>query len=295
VRAITLCLIFSMLLGCGQKKKEDLAQETIIRGFATYFDRMGTPSGACGVSDVTTESQDYVALNVQDTPKDYTTFLARPIKDMTKVGLYANGLNCGRWIRVTLGRNCVGDTMDGRPYRGFCQKGQLRETPYTGATLDMIVADSCQDGNSFCRDDRGHLDLHTSSLANFRLYGKKIDPQSLGWNNPEVIWKFIEAPNYEGDIKIFFVENASPMWPTIVVTHLRNGIGKVESLVKGTWVPAKRQGDMGQVFNLPAEADLPYKVRVYDIEGNPINDRRKYSFNFPCRGRCPTATEATIL
>ncbi|WP_369622551.1 hypothetical protein, partial [Pseudoalteromonas distincta] len=67
----------------------------------------------------------------------------------------------------------------------------------------MIVADSCQDGNGWCRDDPYHLDLATASLAHFRK-----DGQTLGsllpdkWGNRQITWQYIPAPNYQGDIQL---------------------------------------------------------------------------------------------
>jgi hypothetical protein len=280
--------------GCGKKavKQEGKIPEVPpFLGYATYFDNMGIPYGACGLSDATIDSQDYVALNVQNTPGDYRTFLPRPIQDKAKIGLYENGLNCGRWIRVTLGRNCKGDAVDGSPGKAFCSKGTLENTAYTGATLDMIVADSCQDGNSFCRDSYGHLDLHTSSLSNFRLYGKKVDPLKVGWNNPEVTWRFIKAPAYQGDIKIAFVQGSTPLWPTVVISHLENGISVLEVKTQKGWVQAKRQGDNGLIFNLPTDLVRPYTVRAYDYDGQPIKEKKEYRFDFPCDTRCEVQTE----
>ena len=51
---------------------------TLNTGFATYFDKIGTPAGGCGVPEEQLDSPNYVALNVQITPKDYTSQTARP-------------------------------------------------------------------------------------------------------------------------------------------------------------------------------------------------------------------------
>jgi len=103
---------------------------------------------------------------------------------------------------------------------------------YTGATLDFIVTDSCQDGNRWCRDDEFHTDLKTSSLKSFQKDGKTVDLTNK-WGNREVHWSFIKGP--ETDLKFFFRSNASKWWPAIVVTGLNNGIKLVQELENGVW------------------------------------------------------------
>ena len=76
--------------------------------YATHFDGIGAPYGGCGVPENLIGYPHYLALNVQNTPNDYSTYLKRPISDSSKVGPFNNGHNCGRYVRVTLGRYCPG-------------------------------------------------------------------------------------------------------------------------------------------------------------------------------------------
>lgn len=292
-----LIVVSLIILACACGKKPHRPQERRdLQGYATYFDKMGSLYGACGLSDETIGTQNYVALNVQKTPFDYDSYLARPITDVSKLGLYANGRNCGRWIRVTLGKNCFGDAMDGKPFEEFCSRGVFKQTTYTGASLELIVADSCQDNNSFCRDDYGHLDIHTEALGNFSLNGLKINPLNIGWNNPRVTWHFIKAPNYTGDIRISFVRKASTLWPTFVISNLENGIGLIEvRTTEGTWLEVPRQGDNGLIFNLPTNTPRPYEIRAFDAEGLAINKGKIYKFDFPCTKECLEETPTSFF
>ncbi len=110
--------------------------------YATHFDGIGSPYGGCGVPEAQIGYPHYLALNVQKTPNDYSTFLKRPISDSSKVGFFNNGHSCGRYVRVTVGRFCTGSNS-GLPGKPFCEGGHWVNDEYTGATLDYIVTDSC--------------------------------------------------------------------------------------------------------------------------------------------------------
>ena len=138
-------------------------------GNATWFSGIGGGSyGGCGVPQANLDSKYYVALNVQNDPGNYSTMLTRPIvaKNAKEIGMFNNGLNWGRWVKVTISDNCLG-TNDGAPNKPFCHGGSWAADRYNGAALNMVVADSCQDGNAWCRDDPYHLDLVQSSLNQF--------------------------------------------------------------------------------------------------------------------------------
>ena len=267
--------------------------EPIRTGHATYFDSLGFPAGGCGVPEKILESPNFLALNVQNTPADYQSYLVRPIAERAKLGAWDNGLNCGRWIRVTLAKNCVGGVNSGLPNTQFCQGGRYEDDEFSGATADFLVADSCQDGNAWCRDDPFHVDLATSSLQRFSKNGQRLaDVRGKAWTNRQVSWQYIDAPQYRGDIKIGFVKNAQAAWPAIVITQLQRGIHAVEYLDKNAWVPARTNSDNGQSFILDGAA--PYRIRIYDAYDKLINNGRVYTVNFPCTGTCPADyTEAT--
>ncbi|MBN1310368.1 MAG: cellulose binding domain-containing protein [Anaerolineae bacterium] len=267
--------------------------EPIYTGNATYFDALGMPYGGCGITQSALDSQHFVALNVQDTPGDYSTMLSRPIAPeyADKIGMFNNGLNCGRWVRVTIGDYCNG-INDGAPGAGFCHDGTgWVSDEYNGATLNMLVADSCQDGNGWCRDDPYHLDLAKASLNLFEKDGQPIgDMYPDNWNNRQVSWQFIEAPNYTGDIEIGFLKDAQIWWTAIAITHLRNGIHGLDYYENGAWVSAVMNADMGQSYIIrPTTAGgSTYRIRVYDVNDQLINSGRIYNFSFPtsCGSQC---------
>src|SRR5216117_868648 len=54
-----------------------VASAAPVTGNATWFDSLGQPYGGCGLPQSQLDSQDFVALNVYDTPGDYN-FYPRP-------------------------------------------------------------------------------------------------------------------------------------------------------------------------------------------------------------------------
>ncbi len=253
---------------------------------ATHFDGLGQPAGGCGIPEGILETPNFVALNVQNTPGDYGGQVARPISNAGIVGEFNNGKNCGRWVRVTMGSRCSG-TNDGAAGQSFCRGGSWQADEYNGATLDMLVADSCQDGNGWCRDDRFHLDLSTSSLTRFAKDSKVVSGLPQHFGNRQISWQYVEAPNYAGDIKIGFRNGAKYYWPAVAITHLKNGIHGVKSQINGSWVDATMVGDNGQVYQLPI-SNPPYRIQVIDSTGRAANGGRVYEFNFPssCGSEC---------
>jgi len=180
-----------------------------VTGNATWFSGLGGPYGGCGLPEANVDSQNYLALNVQNSPGVYSD-LPRPIPaaDAAEIGMWDNGLNCGRWVQVTIGNNCTG-VNDGAQNQPFCRNGSWKSDQYNGATLDMVVADSCDDPNAWCKDDPYHVDLHQASLNQFVLNGQPVGNMYPGsWNNRQVTWQFIPAPNYTGDINIGALQGA---------------------------------------------------------------------------------------
>ncbi len=261
-------------------------------GNATWFSSSGAPYGGCGVPQANLDSQNFVAVNVQNTPGDYSTFLSRPISSpfASKIGFFSNGQNCDRWVQVTIGNYCTG-VNDGAPNQPFCRNGSWVADKYNGATLTMLVADSCQDGNAWCRDDPNHLDLAQGSLNQFVLNGQPVGnmyPNS--WNNRQISWQFVPTPNYTGDITLGFLQSANPYWSAISVNHLPNGIHGVQYYQNGIWVSAPLDGDLGQDFIIqPTVAAGPnYQIRVFDANNQAINNGRIYNFSYPagCGSSC---------
>jgi hypothetical protein len=224
-----------------------------VTGNATYFDGLGAPYGGCGLPQAELETQNFVALNVFNTPGD-STFYTRPLPPSMadKMGIWNNGHNCGRWVQVKIADYCTG-TNDGALGQPFCRNGSWTNDGYNGGVLNMIVADSCGDANSWCRDDPYHLDLSKDSLNRFVKNGAPLgDLYPNHWNNRHVDWSFVPAPAYSGDIQIGFLSGAQRWWPAVSVSRLANGIHGVEYFADGTWHAAQMNGDMSQSFSSAA-------------------------------------------
>jgi hypothetical protein len=267
---------------------------TPVTGNATHFDGLGSPYGGCGLPQSVLETQNFVALNVYNTPGDYN-FYPRPLPASmaSKIGMWNNGLNCGRWVQVTIGDICTG-TNDGAPNQPFCRNGSWVGDAYDGAALTMLVADSCGDSNAWCRDDPYHLDLATDSLNRFVKNGTAVgDMNPNHWNNRHIQWQFVPAPSYTGDIQIGFLQGAQVWWPAIAVSHLPNGIHGVEYLANGTWQAAQMDSDMGQAYIIggTASGGSQFQIRVRDSSDTLINNGRVYSFTLPasCSSQCGAA------
>ncbi|WP_182902752.1 cellulose binding domain-containing protein [Microbispora sp. H10830] len=262
-----------------------------VTGSATYFDGLGSPYGGCGMPQSELDSQDFVALNVYDTPGDYS-FYPRPLTgaNASKAGLWNNGLNCGRYVQVTVSDYCTG-VNDGAPGQPFCRNGSWVSDAYNGATLTMLVADSCGDSNGWCRDDRYHLDLSKPSLNRFAKNGAPVgDMYPNHWNNRHVTWSFVPAPGYSGDIRIGFMKGAQAWWPAIAVSHLPNGIHGVEYYADGAWKQAQMNSDMGQSYIIGGvtQGATRFQIRVRDVSDALVNGGRVYSFALPasCGSQC---------
>jgi hypothetical protein len=267
-----------------------------VTGNATWFSGLGSPYGGCGLPQANLDTQNFLALNVQNSPGNYTN-LPRPIPaaDASEIGMFDNGLNCGRWVQVTIGNYCTG-TNDGAPNEPFCRNGSWVSDAYNGATLDFVVADSCDDGNAWCKDDPYHVDLAQASLNQFVLNGQPVGNMYPDhWNNRQVSWQFIPAPNYTGDIRIGAIQGAQPYWPAIAISHLPNGIHGVQFLANGNWQNAQMDSDMGDDYIIApttgtGTAGTQYQIRVIDESGNLLNNGEIYGFTLPAG--CSTGCSA---
>jgi hypothetical protein len=268
-----------------------------VTGWATWFTGLGSPYGGCGLPQADLDSQDFLALNVQNSPGVYTN-LPRPIPaaDASEIGMFDNGLNCGRWVQVTIGDNCDG-TNSGAAGQPFCTPGSLASDQFNGATLDFVVADSCDDDNAWCKDSPYHVDLAQASLNQFVLNGQPVgDMYPSAWNNRQVSWQFIAAPNYTGNIGIGFIQGAQPYWPAVAISHLPNGIHGVQYYANGSWVPATMDSDMGDDYIIGPTSGTgtdgtSYEIQVTDASGNLVNSGQVYSFSLPsaCTDGCSAA------
>jgi hypothetical protein len=274
----------------------------VYTGNSTWFSALGGPYGGCGVPQANIDSQNFVALNVQNDPGNYSLTLSRPISSQyaADIGLWDNGLNCGRWVHVVMGDNCQG-TNDGSQDEAFCRGGLgWVADQFTGASLDLVVADSCQDENSWCRDDPYHLDQAQSALNLYELNGVAVgDLYPNSWNNRQITWNFEPSPNYTGDIDIGFLNGANAYWSAISITHLPNGIHGVQYMLNGVWTAAVMDADLGDDYIvLPTVAGgTQYEIQVTDVTGALINSGRIYSFTYPtsCGTSCtPALTPITF-
>jgi hypothetical protein len=263
-------------------------------GNATWFTGLGSPYGGCGLPQANLDSQNFVALNVFNTPGNYNSF-PRPIPASMSniIGAFDNGLNCGRFVQVTISDFCTG-TNDGAPNEPFCRNGSFVPDQFNGATLTMVVADSCGDSNAWCRDDPNHLDLAQASLNQFVLNGAPVgDMFPNHWNNRHISWQFVPAPNYTGDIQIGFLQGAQSFWGAASFSHLPNGIHSVQSFSGGTWQTSKMDSDMGESYILtPTVAGgTQFQVRLTDASDQPLNNGRVYTFSLPasCGTQCSAA------
>jgi len=249
------------------------------RGWATYYDQSWSPRNNCGTSAALLGTGNYAALNFYASPKG-------------GVGAYANGSNCGRYIRVTIGRKCVGVANAGNLNQGFCRGGRLVDDRYTGAALTFVVADSCPDANAWCRQDAAHLDLAHPALDRFVKAGRVLTGLGDGgnWNNRRISWTYVAAPGYRGDVHIAFTKDAQRYWPAVVITHLQHGIGSVRYLQSGTWHRAAPVGSLGQELVLGATVPngTHYAVKIVDRTGRAIHGAKAYRFTLPraCANAC---------
>ncbi|OXM63500.1 cellulose binding domain-containing protein [Amycolatopsis vastitatis] len=275
------------------------APSSPVTGNATHFDALGAPYGGCGLPQEVLDAPDFVALNVYNTPGDYS-FYPRPLppSQAAKIGLWDNGRNCGRFVQVTIGDYCTG-VNDGAPGQPFCRNGSWVSDSYAGAQLTMVVADSCGDANAWCRDDPGHLDLSTASLNRFVKNGVPVgDMNPAHWNNRRISWSYVAPPNYTGDLKLGFLQGSQRYWTAVAVSHLPNGVHGVEYLgADGTWQQAQPDSDMGQAFLIgpTATAGTAYAIRVRDASDALVNGGRVYRFSLPdqCLSGCAAAYTGT--
>jgi hypothetical protein len=286
-RRNVLVLLFAL---CGLLVAQAPAGAATVTGNATWFSGLGAPYGGCGLPQAALDTQNFLALNVQNSPGVYSN-LPRPITVPGEIGMFNNGLNCGRWVQVTIGNYCTG-VNDGAPSQAFCRNGSWISDTYNGATLNFVVADSCDDGNAWCKDDPNHVDLAQASLNQFVLNGAPVGNMYPNhWNNRQVSWQFIPAPGYTGDINIGFIQGAQPYWPAIAISHLPNGIHGVQYWSGSAWVSASMDSDMGDDYIIGPSAATSFQIRVIDASGNLVNNGEVYSFSLPsgCANGCSGA------
>ncbi len=265
-------------------------------GMATFFLGVGFPYGACGVSEDVALAEgaidtltgqgnpfDYVALNVFNTPGIYNMPAARPLKglDTLLAGVYDNGRNCGRWLKLSLGDTCDG-TNDGAENQPFCRGGTgWHPNEYTGASIYAVVFDQCSDGNGWCRDSKYHVDLHGTILSRLRKNGVLLPPMGSRFLNPKISWDFVPAPAYQGEPRFYFSMDSKDWYMRLIVTHLPEGLHGVEQLVNCVWQKATMDGDAGQMYLLPSPTGTHFTLRLTDANNLPVLGGRTWNLDFP--------------
>jgi hypothetical protein len=115
------------------------------------------------------------------------------------------------------------------------------------------------------------------------------------FNNREITWEYVDAPNYTGDIKIYFMKDSDKWWASIFITNLEKGIHGIEQKVGNTWVKLKMNSDMGQAYLLDHSTQT-FQIRVIDATDSYIQNGREYTFELPtaCGGKCSQPATASI-
>jgi len=254
-------------------------------GFATDFVGFGVPYGGCGVpqswlADDNGSPMPFVALN---------TFANTA---GSAQGLFQDGGNCGRWIRITACENCVhGSDNQWEACIVGSTNGLANYSPdsLTGTVLYGYVADSCGDFNRWCRLTPFHGEGDQAYLQPFISAGL--------WNNRLVDWEFIDgAPpgwTFSQPAKFGWAQGAYlPYYPSLIVYDTVNGISGVSAKnAAGQFVAATKNGPLGNMYVLPAGAVTggSVVVQVSDALGASYGT---FQVDFPCTGTCATPTKA---
>lgn len=189
------------------------------------------------------------------------------------------GVNCGN---PELGRNPdrldYVETGDGT-YFGAMNTADYDTAATCGACVEVTrdgsrkvivtIADRCPvETNNKCKS--GHIDLSQQAFNQLGTQQEGYLGTSNGGMYGQISWKYVPCP--DGSNVVFTLkEGDNEYWNEVLVSGHRYEIDKMEILVDGTWVTAARQmhnywqppeGIMGE--------DLPYRVRVTDVNGSVL-------------------------
>ncbi|MEW2121891.1 hypothetical protein AB0945_43650 [Streptomyces sp. NPDC005474] len=130
------CVALPVLGAAAQPPAASAAAAEVV-GNTTHFDGLGSPYGGCGLPQRELDSQDFVALNVFNTPGDHSGAYPRPVPDpRTSIkGLFDNGRNCGRWGKVTIGDDGARAGPSATTARGRPTSDTQRRRPKPGHVL----------------------------------------------------------------------------------------------------------------------------------------------------------------
>lgn len=210
------------------------------------------------------------------------------------LGLYNNGLNCGRWVEADFDNQSCQDRTSPLGISKFCPS--VGSLTYTGQKMLGYVFDSCEDNNGWCRDDAAHIDVNPLALTNPANYYLQ--------------WKFVKNPYYSDtnapaffkDIWLAWFSQASKYWSYVAILNVENGISNVQynigdptnrtwinsHVLAGdnnvTWSSTSNNGQLWQIEPVnslvdTAPPDNPlYQMRIYDYLGYPANHGTIYQF-----------------
>lgn len=211
------------------------------------------------------------------------------------LGLYNNGLNCGRWMEVNFDTQSCLDRTTPTGVSKFCPA--VPGLSYAGQKMQGYVFDSCEDNNGWCRDDEAHIDVNGSAFtqpANYYLQWKFI--KNPYYNDPK-------APAALKDIWLAWFSNASKYWSYVAILNAENGVGRmiynigdttnpvwINSHVLGgdnnlTWSSTSNNGQLWQIEPVSSLTDAAppdnplYQMRLFDVLGYPSNHGAIYQYN----------------
>lgn len=173
----------------------------------------------CGIPGKIVPTKFIASIARQKTTED----LKYPISD-DKVGIYNNGKNCGRWVKVTLGNQC-----EEKNWGSGCKEEYKDE--YSGKSFYAMVVDSCNANEAFCGTDPNALSVSADALK--QVGDGVVNP----WNNREVKWEFVDNPN-SGPVQFYFGAGANIWWMPFYAVNLPRGISKIQRFFNGAWVDA---------------------------------------------------------
>ena len=262
-----LCCAVLPVLGAATRSPAASAAAAEVVGNATYFDGLGTPvrrlrtaAGEAGHAGLRR------AQRLQHTRRLRLLPPAAAGANVGKIGMWNNGLNCGRWVQVddrrllhrhqrrraepaVLPQRLLGRRRVQRRHADHARRRQLRR-------LQRLVPRRPL--------PPGPVQGLAQPVREGRRPGRRPVPDH--WNNRHVSWSFIPAPDYSGDIKIGFLQGAQRWWPAISVSHLANGIHGVEYFAERRLADGADEQRHGPVLHHRRDGLRPssFTIRVRD-------------------------------
>lgn len=211
------------------------------------------------------------------------------------LGLYNNGLNCGRWVEADFDKQICSDRNTPDGISKYCPS--VSGLTYGGQKLFAYVHDSCEDNNGWCRDDAAHIDVNLNALnppANYYLQWKftknpyYTDSKAASWfkdfwfawfASPSRYWSYIATLNSENGVSNLIYNVGDPNNPAWINSHFLAGDNNV------TWASGSNNGELWQIEPVNSSTDnVPptnplYQIRMFDSLGYPANHGTIYQFH----------------